>query len=121
MPSRFVWDVYRDQLQVTARGIGHALWEPDPHGRRPVEVGDVGFVRSGQFQRLFNIHLDAGDEDQSPELPAHFEPLPLDETDIMRVTLCKGPYYSSSVRALNVEVQASECASISDTCLALTT
>jgi hypothetical protein len=52
------YDIFREQLAIKYPACGHALWEPTPgtgHGR--VEVGDVGFIREGQFHRLFNALL----------------------------------------------------------------
>jgi hypothetical protein len=54
------YDIFRDQLATKYSANGHALWEPRPrkgHGR--VEIGDVGFIREGQFHRLFNALLSA--------------------------------------------------------------
>lgn len=52
------YDTFRVQLANTHSAFGHALWEPDPgEDFPPVEVGDVGFIRQGNFHRLFNALL----------------------------------------------------------------
>jgi hypothetical protein len=49
-------NIFRDELAVAYPSYGLALWEPGPGGQYDtVEVGDVGFVREGHFQRLFNV------------------------------------------------------------------
>jgi hypothetical protein len=52
------YDIYREEIAIKYRSHGHALWVPSPGGLYPaVEVGDVGFIREGQFHRLFNALL----------------------------------------------------------------
>ena len=52
------FDIYRQQLGLNFHGYGHALWEPSPGGPYDaVEIGDVGFIRAGQFHRIFNVLL----------------------------------------------------------------
>jgi hypothetical protein len=70
-------DTFRDQLAITYPTYGHALWDPSPtKPDRPVEVGDVGFIRWGRFHRLFNALLPADDPSQVPRLvPEGHEPL----------------------------------------------
>jgi len=47
---------FREELAIAYPTFGNALWEPDPMGQYDaVEVGDVGFIRGGYFQRLFNV------------------------------------------------------------------
>jgi hypothetical protein len=49
-------NIFREELATAYPTYGLALWEPDPGGQYDaVEVGDVGFVRRGYFQRLFNV------------------------------------------------------------------
>ena len=56
------YDIYRDRLATAHPAFGHALWEPDPEvGHGAVEIGDVGYVREGKFNRLFNALLPASD------------------------------------------------------------
>ena len=52
------YGIFRQELAVSYPTYGNALWEPDPGGQYDaVEVGDVGFIRRGYFQRLFNVLL----------------------------------------------------------------
>jgi hypothetical protein len=52
------YDIYRDEMATKYPAYGHALWVPGPGRFHPaVEVGDVGFIREGQFHRLFNALL----------------------------------------------------------------
>lgn len=49
-------NIFREELAIAYPTYGFALWEPDPGGQyNAVEVGDVGFIRDGYFQRLFNV------------------------------------------------------------------
>ena len=43
-------DIYREKLGITYPNLGYALWKPTF-----VDVGDVGFIRDGEFLRLFNV------------------------------------------------------------------
>ncbi|KAH9994873.1 ankyrin repeat-containing domain protein [Russula vinacea] len=44
------YDIFREQLAIKYPSYGHALWEPSPRRPdRPVQVGDVGFIRRGKF------------------------------------------------------------------------
>ncbi|KAI0277545.1 hypothetical protein BC826DRAFT_877364, partial [Russula brevipes] len=54
---------------------GYPLWEPDPASFKNVEVGDVGVIRDGYFQRLFNALLPADDPSQHFGVPESYEPL----------------------------------------------
>ena len=89
------YDIFREQLSVKFSSYGHALWEPSPgEPNSPVNVGDVGFIRNGQFHRLFNALLS---EDQ-PDLPAHYEQLiPRFSKHISRSTLSSNHYCSEGV------------------------
>lgn len=71
------YDIFRDQLGLKYPAYGHALWEPSP-GRlySGVEVGDVGFIREGQFRRLFNALLPADHPSHTNfGVPESYEPL----------------------------------------------
>ena len=48
------WDVYAEQL--FPKGYGHPLWIPEPT-EREVLLGDVGWIKKGQFCPLFNTLL----------------------------------------------------------------
>lgn len=58
------WDVYARHLMTIGRG--YPLWNPQPNKRcnsdrfdPPVQIGDVGYITSGTFIRLFNATEDA--------------------------------------------------------------
>lgn len=71
------YDIFRDQLRLKYPAYGHALWEPSP-GRlySGVEVGDVGFIREGQFRRLFNALLPSDHPSHRDfGVPESYEPL----------------------------------------------
>ena len=47
------YGIFRQELAISYPTYGNALWEPDLGGQyNAVEVGDVGFIRRGYFQRL---------------------------------------------------------------------
>ena len=70
------YDIFREQLAINYPSHGHALWEPNPRKPdRPVQVGDVGFIRRGKFYRLFNALLPADDPSHEHGVPEYFEPL----------------------------------------------
>jgi hypothetical protein len=66
--------IFREELAIRYPDHGHALWEPDPDGLyEAVEVGDVGFIRSGYFHRLFNALRipEAPSNPKSPDGPKY--------------------------------------------------
>jgi hypothetical protein len=73
------YDIFRHELAIQYPGYGHALWEPSPGVLYPpVEIGDVGFIREGQFHRLFNALLPADHPShQNFGVPEYYEPLQL--------------------------------------------
>jgi hypothetical protein len=71
------FDIFREQLALKHPSCGHALWNPD----RPVQVGDVGFIRRGNFHRFFNALLPADDPSNERGVPEHHEPLVLNSPD----------------------------------------
>ena len=76
MPLMHPYDVFREQLASKYPSYGHALWEPCPRRLdRPVEVGDVGFIRRGKFHRLFNALLSADSPFHELGVPEHYEQL----------------------------------------------
>lgn len=90
------FDIFREQLSIKYPTYGHALWEPSPaKPNHPVKVGDVGFIRSGTFHRLFNALLSA--EDQS-KVPEHYEQLvPKFSDHIRKSTLSSNHYCSDGI------------------------
>jgi hypothetical protein len=52
------YNTFRDQIAIAHPAYGYALWESDPGEQYPpVAVGDVGYIREGNFCRLFNALL----------------------------------------------------------------
>lgn len=102
-------NVYSDQLLTLQRGF--ALWEPDPAGEyEHVEVGDVGYLMWGSFQRLFNVFLPAEHPSQNRGVPECFEPLVLPESRRVKSRILPaGKYMSRSVRHVELSAGASRC------------
>ena len=70
------YEIFREQLAIKYPSYGHALWGPSPSNPdKPVQVGDVGFIRRGNFHRLFNALLPADDPFQERRVPEYHEPL----------------------------------------------
>jgi hypothetical protein len=71
------YDIFREQLASKHHAFGVALWEPNPrYPDRPVQVGDVGFIRRGKFYRLFNSLLPKDDPSHDEfGVPDDHEPL----------------------------------------------
>ena len=70
------YDIYREKLAIKHPSYGHALWEPSPRTPdRPVQVGDVGFIRRGRFYSFFNALLPADDPSHEFGVPEYHEPL----------------------------------------------
>jgi hypothetical protein len=71
------YDIFRHKLAIKYPAYGYALWEPSPGEDSPtVQVGDVGFIRRGQFNRLFNALLPADHPSHERYgVPDHHEPL----------------------------------------------
>lgn len=71
------YDVFRDQLAIKYPVHGHALWEPNSGElHHAIEVGDVGYIRQGNFLRLFNVLLPANHPShQKFGVPESHEPL----------------------------------------------
>ncbi|KAL1943450.1 hypothetical protein VTO73DRAFT_4525 [Trametes versicolor] len=68
------WDIYAEQL--VSLGYGYPLWYPDPSPERaPVQLGDVGWVKEGEFHALFNALREAHDAQPMGAVPADFAPL----------------------------------------------
>jgi hypothetical protein len=63
---------FREELAIQHPDLGRPLWQPDPGGLyNAVQVGDVGFIRRGYFNRLFNA-LSPGDTNPSAELEPEY-------------------------------------------------
>ena len=69
---------FREELAIQYPDLGRPLWQPDPGGLyNAVQVGDVGFIRRGYFNRLFNA-LSIGDNSSAeldPEYPHSLQQL----------------------------------------------
>ncbi|KAH9172744.1 hypothetical protein EDB89DRAFT_1885764 [Lactarius sanguifluus] len=91
------YDTYRDQLASLYHG--HALWVPDPAGLYDhVRVGDVGYVKQGHFNRMFNALLSANDPTQMYGVPEGFVPLNMGPfNNIRTLNLNHGDYCSTTV------------------------
>jgi len=94
------YDIFRDQLGIRHPAYGHALWDPTPSSPdRPVEVGDVGFIRRGKFHRLFNALLPEDDGSQDLGVPEYYERLaPNVKNHISKGSLTSNHYCSAGVR-----------------------
>ncbi|KAI0673301.1 hypothetical protein C8Q78DRAFT_714618 [Trametes maxima] len=72
------WDIYAEQMAHLKYGF--PLWSPDPPpGGAPIELGDVGWVREGEFIPLFNAFRDSDDRQPHGRVPAGFSPLSLQD------------------------------------------
>jgi hypothetical protein len=95
------YDIYREEMAIKYSAHGHALWVPSSGGLyTTVEVGDVGFIREGQFHRLFNILLPE-DHPSHEEfgVPEYHKPLELKvPRHISRRKLCSNNFPSRGVR-----------------------
>ncbi|KAH9008785.1 hypothetical protein EDB85DRAFT_1542726 [Lactarius pseudohatsudake] len=91
------YDTYRDQLASLYHG--HALWVPEPSGLYDhVRVGDVGYVKQGHFNRMFNALLPADDLAQVYGVPKGFVPLNMGPfNNIRTLNLTHGDYCSNTV------------------------
>ena len=91
------YDIFRELLAINYPSQGHALWEPSPRKPdRPVQVGDVGFIRRGKFHRLFNALLPADDPSHERGVPEYFEPLVPTMSDYLDTSFLGPNNYCSS-------------------------
>lgn len=68
-----VWETYANELK--SLGYGYPLWYPEPSKNGEVQIGDVGYIEDGQFQRWFNVMADADDKCNPHGVPGGFQPL----------------------------------------------
>lgn len=67
-------------------GFGYPLWQAElPEDRIKVQIGDVGYLRQGQFHRLFNAFKEA-DPLHREGVPSRFKPFKA--AQIVRQFLC---------------------------------
>jgi hypothetical protein len=83
------YDIFRHHLAIKFPAYGHALWDPDRGNLYPpVEVGDVGYICEGKFNRLFNVLLPADHPShRSLGVPEYHEQLTLDRA--CHISSCK--------------------------------
>ncbi len=90
------YDIFREQLLNRYYTYGHALWEPSPSKPNdPVKVGDIGYIRSGRFYRLFNALLPAKDQSNVPK--DHEQLTPKRSDHIIRGSLSSDHYCSAGI------------------------
>ena len=94
------YDIFREQLAIKFPSYGYALWEPSPtNPNRPVQVGDVGFIREGRFHRLFSALRPADDPCQEFGVPECHKPLtPTVSDHVDTVFLIPNDYCSAGVK-----------------------
>ena len=102
--STFPWDIYASQLWNT--GFGHPLWIPEPN-EREVEIGDVGWLKKGEFRPLFNSRKPEGDPTNQKGVPRAYKMFNpknssvLESTPIMQKMVC-----SQSIHKFDVQGNA---------------
>ncbi|KAF9644731.1 hypothetical protein BDM02DRAFT_3174168 [Thelephora ganbajun] len=68
------WLMYREQMDHL--GYGDALWEPAPTpDYTRIKIGDVGFIRRGQFHLMFSAGSPLGLRQPGVDVPITFEQL----------------------------------------------
>jgi hypothetical protein len=90
-------DVFREQL--TSLYNGHALWIPEPVHYEQVSIGDVGYVKDGFFNRMFNVLLEWDDPlNRTSCVPEQYTRLNMGPfVNIRRSRFSQGPYFSRPV------------------------
>jgi hypothetical protein len=72
--------IFRNELAIQYPDLGRALWQPDPMGDTAVQVGDVGVIRRGCFNRLINAlsprDAPSGPSESDPHYPHYLQRLP---------------------------------------------
>lgn len=83
---------------------GRAQWFPEPHSTGEVQIGDVGYIKNGQFVRLLNVCQGVAPIGFWPKRFKDVEPVP---NDILLVEVCEpfpsGRYYSEGVEEVQIE------------------
>lgn len=84
--------------------FGRALWYPEPDEEfGPARPADVGYIRDGQFHRLFSASLPADHASHKRlGVPEGFEPLLGLEIEPMKYILDAGPLCSETVRRVGL-------------------
>jgi hypothetical protein len=92
------YNIFSEQLSTRYSTYGHALWEPSPlTPNNVVEVGDVGFIRSGIFHRLFNALRSAEDQFDVDVPEDHTQLIPQLSDHIIRGSLSPDDYCSAGI------------------------
>jgi hypothetical protein len=102
------FDTYREQLSSLYQGL--ALWNPNPvenlH-KQPghVTIGDVGYLDSGSFRRMFNVTLPWNDPSNEIlgklEKYEHIKPKYFKNVQYSEIR--EGEYHTSQVSSLKVD------------------
>ena len=106
--QRNPWYIYAEQLFPA--GYGYPLWIPEPSRdrERQVFIGDVGWIRQGEFRALFNCMKSEDDPVNAEKgVPAEF---PLFNPKNFSIGRCERisqtVIYSSSIRTLETQATA---------------
>lgn len=98
------WQVYEEQLGNL--GYGKPLWQPEyPEGG--ARIGDVGFVRGGRFQALWNVVDPRPSDPMSP--PEGFVKLKYNKALLEQTNpefLAPIPYVSNNVTYKKIDTNA---------------
>ena len=97
--------VYADQLLPLGHGL--PLWYPEPSHLGEVGIGDVGFLETGHFHRLFNVMRSSEHPSNANGVPKDFAPLVVNESILvstMNGYLPPGPIYNE--KTMNCQVDA---------------
>ncbi|KAF9644728.1 hypothetical protein BDM02DRAFT_3121390 [Thelephora ganbajun] len=76
MPQKYqpAWVMYKEQMDFLC--YGDALWEPAPTSDYTrIKIGDVGFIRRGQFNLMFSAGSPLGLRQLGVDVPITFEEL----------------------------------------------
>ncbi|GLB41527.1 putative fungal specific transcription factor [Lyophyllum shimeji] len=96
-------DIYAEQLRERRRGT--PLYYPEPHPEDgAVEIGDLGYIREGAFQRILNVTRPPGDPAQRFGVPDDFERLDIGAVRTFDGALEPGPVHSKTVSTLEANV-----------------
>ena len=100
-------EIYASQL-VHLR-YGHPLWYPEPEESGEVDIGDVGYITDGTFNRLFNARYDPNHEKNKNGVPENFDKLLVSDEDISERKRMVEPgtsLVSDSVRKVEINASA---------------
>ena len=106
------WDIYAQQLLPV--GYGHPLWVPEPSSTsgREVLIGDVGWLKEGEFRALFNSMRDKEDPvNQEKNVPRDFtvfspSNISIGKSDKITATMV----FSQSIKASDAQAEVTAVA-----------